>query len=303
MTIDEYRSRSDELGDELLAGSATAIGRRTASCTPTTSMPATLRPLVARQRCRCRRRGRRGVRPSARGHRTWQRAAPHVPGVPVRGLRHECGRIAHARGRACGPAATTGSSSRHGDDHAATVAEAAVVRGLRRAAGGHPDILLLTAVDELAPGEIAPRLDADGRRCRHERYAPGPLASAYLAQHGVPAGARPRPACLETGSALAAYVRGGVGARRRALVEEHLAECEDCAVEHADLDRLNGHLRPAATMPLLVWLRTAAESVRSAVSAGFNVVTAPLSASSMLAATSFGVAILPMPGAPRPESA
>jgi RNA polymerase sigma factor (sigma-70 family) len=211
-------------------------------------------------------------------------------------LRHECTRISKINTRrGLWPAGTRADAGAVADDHASKVAEEAVVGAAFAALPADMRfILFLTEIDQLPQPDVAAQLDSEpatvATRAMRARRA---LGSAYLAQHCAVTSdnGRQPSACRETRSDLVGYLRGGVGARRRERVEDHLAGCEDCRAEHAHLGRLNGHLRAAAGPSVLACLRTLANSARGAVSAVVNAITVPLATTSVIAATSFAAAV------------
>ncbi len=216
-------------------------------------------------------------------------------------LRHECGRIERRRGREAADGAVHGAAEPRGatGDHAARVAEAAVVRAAFASLPGEMrDILRLTEVDQVPPREIATRLAEDpGTVATRAMRARRALSSAYLLQHVGIGGHRPQPGrgCHDTQAHIASFLRGTAGSRRRARIEEHLATCAACRAECADLRRINGHLRSVAFAALAA-VRTAGEAAWSHLAAAAAASAAPLAATGVLTATTLGpVVIVPPP--------
>ncbi len=155
-------------------------------------------------------------------------------------------------------------------------------------------ILGLTEVDQLSRREVAQRLnaapDAVAVRAMRARRA---LGSAYLEQHRASSDDHDhaRRACRDTRANLVGYLRGTVGRGRRARVEAHLETCAECVVEHAELERINEHLRSTAGPALLIWLRALTASARDTF-AGL-LAAAPASAAAIVAAASMGIAVPP----------
>ena len=93
------------------------------------------------------------------------------------------------------------------------------------------------------------------------------LASAYLDRH------RPLPqpgqvtdkACRAVSSDLTGLTRGTLGSRRRLKVEAHLAQCESCRRTHAELGRINQHLRVLPIAPLALLGDAAATGTKAGI--------------------------------------
>jgi len=93
------------------------------------------------------------------------------------------------------------------------------------------------------------------------------LASAYLDRH------RPLPqpgqgtdkACRVVAHDLAGFTRGTLSSRRRHKVEAHLAHCDSCRRTHADLGRINQHLRLLPIAPLALLGDTAATGTKAGI--------------------------------------
>jgi len=216
-------------------------------------------------------------------------------------VRHECIRIVRRRARealdraAAHPPELRGATG----DHASGVAEAAVVRAaFASLPGDMRDILRLTEVDQLPQREIATRLAEDpGTVATRAMRARRALGSAYLREH-VGIGGHRRPAdldCHETRAHIASFLRGTCGSRRRARIEEHLATCDACRSDCADLRQINGHLRSVA-VAVLAAVRTAGEAAWSQISAVATATAVPLAATGVVTATALApVVIAPAP--------
>ena len=145
-------------------------------------------------------------------------------------VRHECVRIERRRIREALERAAARTADPRGatGDHAAGVAEAAVVRAAFASLPGDMRVILrLTEVDQLPQQEIATRLDADpGTVATRAMRARRALGSAYLRQHVGIGGHRLRPGrgCEDTQAHIASFLRGTAGARRRGRIEEHLVD-------------------------------------------------------------------------------
>ena len=218
-------------------------------------------------------------------------------------VRHECVRIERRRSREALDRAAPHPVDQRGAavDHAAGVAEAAVVRAAFASLPGEMrDILRLTEVDQLPQQEIATRLAADpGTVATRALRARRALGSAYLRQHVGIGGHRlpPGSGCQDTRSHIASFLRGTTGSRRRGRIEEHLATCAGCRAECADLRRINGHLRSIA-VAVLAAVRTAGEAAWDHVAAVAAASAAPLAAAGVVTAT----ALAPVMVAPPPPS-
>ena len=218
-------------------------------------------------------------------------------------VRHECVRIERRRSREALDRAPPHPVDARGAtvDHAAGVAEAAVVRAAFASLPGEMrDILRLTEVDQLPQREIATRLAEDpGTVATRAMRARRALGSAYLRQHVGIGGHRlaPNTGCQDTQSHIASFLRGTTGSRRRARIEEHLATCAACRAECADLRRINGHLRSIASA-VLATVRTAGEAAWDHVAAVAAASAAPLAAAGVVTAT----ALAPVMVAPPPST-
>ena len=104
-------------------------------------------------------------------------------------------------------------------------------------------------VEEETPAQVAPLLgvSANGVSSRARR-AKERLRQAFLAQHLAQAD---NAECRGARALLGAYVRDALGARDRAAVEAHLADCKRCAAAVAELRDVNASLR-LVIAPLLL---------------------------------------------------
>ncbi len=222
-------------------------------------------------------------------------------------LRHECVRIERRRAREGADPAVGGPSRPRGatGDHAAGVAEAAVVRAAFASLPGEMrDILRLTEVDQLPPLEIATRLAEDpGTVATRAMRARRALGSAYLRQHIGIGGHRHQlgDGCGDTQAHIASFLRGTAGSRRRARIEEHLATCAACRAECADLRQINGHLRSVA-FAILAAMRTAGEAAWSHVAAAAVASAAPLAATGVITATALAPVVIVPPAGREPAA-
>jgi RNA polymerase sigma factor (sigma-70 family) len=222
-------------------------------------------------------------------------------------VRHECIRIERRRAReALDRAAAQPAEPRSAaGDHASGVAEAAVVRAaFASLPGDMRDILRLTEVDQLPQREIATRLAEDpGTVATRAMRARRALGSAYLRQHVGIGGHRRQPdrGCQDIQAHIASFLRGTAGSRRRTRIEEHLATCDACRAECADLRQINGHLRSVA-VAVLAAVRTAGEAAWSQLSAVAAASAAPIAATGVVTAAALAPLVIapPPPTVPAP---
>lgn len=102
-------------------------------------------------------------------------------------------------------------------------------------------VLWHTEIEGARPADVAALLglSANAVSVLRRRAREG-LKQAYLQLHLAD---RAEADCTPIASKLGRYVRGGLSRRQRREVEEHLADCADCAAACADLAAINDTLR------------------------------------------------------------
>jgi RNA polymerase sigma factor (sigma-70 family) len=102
-------------------------------------------------------------------------------------------------------------------------------------------VLWHTEIEDSSPAEVAPLLGLTPNAVAALSYrAREGLRQAYLQMH---VGSQGKPGCQPVTGKLGAYVRGALSKRDLAMVDEHIAECDDCRDVYAELTDVNTALR------------------------------------------------------------
>jgi RNA polymerase sigma factor (sigma-70 family) len=102
-------------------------------------------------------------------------------------------------------------------------------------------VLWHTEIERNSPAEVAPLLGLTPNAVAALSYrAREGLRQAYLQMHVASQG---RPGCQPVTGKLGAYVRGALSKRDLAMVDDHLADCDDCHAVYAELTDVNVALR------------------------------------------------------------
>ena len=144
-------------------------------------------------------------------------------------------------------------------------------------------VLWHTEVEQETPAEVAPLLGLtpNGVAALAYRAREG-LRQAYLQEHLADVAG---DQCRYTVERMGAWARGGLSARERARVDDHLAGCDRCRLLASELEEVNGGLRgilaplllgaPLAAAYLVSATPEAAAAAAAAGSAGVAAGTAP----------------------------
>jgi RNA polymerase sigma factor (sigma-70 family) len=193
----------------------------------------------------------------------------------------------------------------------------AISRAYKRLPRRWQTVLWLTAVEKRSNEEIAQQLGIKPNAVAAVAFrAREGLRESYLADHLQQVA---DPECQRVVDLLPAYLRGNITARRRRMVEEHVAECVTCAPLVAELQTASQNfaalIAPLVVGPLLAklvwdidevlalpWLGSAAQSSGAVASGGWPLgvkVVAGLAAAAAIGAVVVDTGNLPedRPGA------
>jgi DNA-directed RNA polymerase specialized sigma24 family protein len=215
-----------------------------------------------------------------RGNGPTQLALPYL----FASIKHRHWRTARRRARETALASTTGPSAAY---DAADIVEAEVVlTALSTLPAGVQALLWRTEVDDQSV-DVAAEWDAMSAHnlAVYRHRARRALGTAYLAQHAEPDGGVTGldPECQQSLPHLASLVRGKIGARRRRLIERHLADCAHCCQVRQRLELINTRLRSHPRLPWSFWT-AGLTTIKAQVSGWLGTSAVTLAGSSVLAA-------------------